>query len=220
MSFGPLAYSIWNKEGASTFFARLQSAYTLVLSTAACVIAIVSPLLVLLLGGAKYSGAEMVLPFILFSAIPLTLINFSSLGTAYAKKSFLSTVTLFIGFAAVLLLNVLLTPRYLQYGAVNASLIGHVLITVSGYYFSHKYYKISFNFTKDATIFVVFLFFSIAAVQFHISANIYQDMGIKLFLLFIAGSLILAFFFKGEFRKVLSLVRNLRYAIVGSNAGV
>jgi O-antigen/teichoic acid export membrane protein len=220
MSFGPLAYSIWNKEGASAFFARLQSAYTLLLSSAACVITIVSPLLVLLLGGAKYSGAEMVLPFILFSAIPLTLINFSSIGTAYAKKSFLSTITLFIGFAAVLLLNIMLTPRYLQYGAVNASLIGHILITASGYYFSRKYYKIAFNFTKDAAVFVLFLIFSIAAVQFHISTNVYQDMGIKLFILFIAGFFILFFFFKNEVRKVLSLARNLRYAFASGNAGI
>jgi len=220
MSFGPLAYSIWNKEGASLFFARLQSAYTLLLSTAACIIAIISPVLILLLGGAKYSGAEMVLPFILFSAIPLTLVNFSSLGTAYAKKSFLSTITLLIGFTAVLLLNVILTPVYLQYGAVNASLIGHILIAISGYYFSRKYYQIAFNFKKDAIIFILFLFLSVGAVRFHISNNVYQDIVIKLFLLIVVGSVIFAFFFRSEYKKVLSLVKNVNYLRVGSNASV
>ena len=220
MSFGPLAYSIWNKKGASLFFARLQSAYTLLLSIAACIITIISPVLILLLGGAKYSGAEMVLPFILFSAIPLTLVNFSSLGTAYAKKSFLSTIALLVGFTAVLLLNVILTPIYLQYGAVNASLIGHLLIAASGYYFSRKYYKIAFNFTKDAIIFILFLFLSVVAVRFHMSTNIYQDIGIKLFLLLVAGSFIFAFFFRLEYKKVLSVVKNVSYVGVGSKASV
>ena len=220
MSFMPLAFSIWSKEGAAIFFARLQSAYTLLISTTACFIAIISPVVIRVLGGIKYEGAEKILPFLLFSAIPLSLINFSSLGTLYAKKSFLNTVTLLVGFSVVLVLNIILTPTYLQYGAVNASIIGHILITATGYYFSQKYYKISFNFRKDALIFLFFLILSILSVQVNISANIYQDIALKLTILIAVTAFIFIFFFKNEYRKILSLIKNLRYVSISRNAGL
>jgi O-antigen/teichoic acid export membrane protein len=212
MSFGPLALSIWNKEGAARFFARLQSSYTLLISVVACTIAVISPVLITLLGGTKYNGAEMVLPFMLFSAIPLSLINFSSLGTVYAKKSFLNTLSLVIGFTVVLLLNLILTPVFLQYGAVNASLIGHLFIVATGYYFSKRYYKIPFRFTKDILIFIFFLVLSILAVRIHITTGIYQDIALKMLVLIIAGITIFILFFREEYKKMTSILKNFQYS--------
>lgn len=218
MSFGPLAFSIWNKEGASYFFARLQSAYVLLIGLVACLIVILSPFLVNCLGGVKYAGAEKVLPFLLFSSIPLSLINFSSLGIVYAKKSFLSTITLIIGFSAVLLLNLILTPVYLQYGAVSASLIGHLLILASGYYFSARYYQIKFHYVKDGLIFLTLLFLSILFVQVRLSENLYGDVAFKIALL-IAIALITTFiFFQSELKKVSVFLKKMSYARIRSNA--
>jgi O-antigen/teichoic acid export membrane protein len=220
MSFGPLAFSIWNKEGAAKFFARLQSAYTFLISTVACVIVIISPWLVQMLGGQKYQGAERVLPYLLFSAIPLSLINFSSLGIMYAKKSFLSTVTLVIGFSTVLLLNMLLTPRYLQFGAVNASIIGHILIVSTGYYLSQRFYKIHFHFAKDGLLFLFFLALSIALVEFHFTNHMYQDIIMKLLLLAVVALFMLMVFFQSEYKKSISFLKNIRYAGIRRNARV
>ncbi|MGZ5285591.1 MAG: lipopolysaccharide biosynthesis protein [Flavitalea sp.] len=220
MSFGPLAYSIWNKEGASQFFARLQSTYILFIGTVACLIVIISPLLVHILGGQKYFGAERILPYLLFSAIPLSLINFSSLGIIYAKKSFLSTVTLIIGFTAVLLLNAILTPRFLQFGAVNASLIGHLLIIIAGYYFSRRFYKIDFHFGKDALLFLFLFALSIVLVEFRWSSHLWTDVIIKtLALVIIFGALLLSFF-KAEYKRSLIFLKNIRNAGFRSNARV
>ncbi len=220
MSFGPLAFSIWNKEGAAQFFARLQSTYIFFIGTVACMIVIVSPLLVNILGGQKYEGAERILPYLLFSAIPLSLINFSSLGIIYAKKSFLSTVTLIIGFSAVLVLNAVLTPRFLQFGAVNASLIGHLLIVIAGYYFSRRFYKIGFHFGKDALLFIFLFALSVFLVELNWSSNMWIDMILKtLALVFIAVTLLMSFF-KAEYKRSLSFLKNIRYAGFRSNARV
>ncbi len=218
MAFGPLAFSIWNKEGAAKFFARLQSAYTFLISVVACGIVIISPILVNVLGGEKYDGAEKVLPYLLFSAIPLSLINFSSIGISYSRKSFLSTVTLIIGFSIVLFLNAVLTPKYLQLGAVNASLIGHVFIVISGYFFSQRFYKIDFHFVKDGLLFLFFLGLSIVFVQFDINSNLYPDVTLKILVLTIITLLVSMVFFQSEYRKLISFLKNIRYSSLGSNA--
>ena len=220
MSFGPLAFSIWNKESAPRFFARLQSSYIFFLGTLACVIVILSPLLVEILGGKKYHGAEIVLPYLLFSAIPLTLINFSGMGILYVKKSFLSTITLIIGFITVLLLNMILTPRYLQFGAVNASLIGHLIIVIAGYLLSQRYYKIPFHFAKDGFMFFFLLTLSILFVEIHVGTNIYQDMVIKALALTAIVIVLVLSLFQDEYKRSFSFLKNLAYAGFGRNAGV
>jgi|GEM_PF-2759423 len=220
IAFGPLAFSIWHKEGAPAFFARLQSMYTFTISAIACFISIASPLIIQLLGGSKYTGAEKILPFLLFAAIPLSLINFSSLGTAYAKKSFLSTVSLFSGFAMVLGLNFILTPLYLQYGATIASLIGHIFILLVGYYFSKKYYKISFSFAKDAFNFFFFFTISLIAIHFPFSTNILLNMflqGIALAILILVFMIIL---FPNEYRKFISLAKRINLQDPQNKSGI
>ena len=220
MSFGPLAFNIWNKEGAPEFFARLQSIYTFVISAFACLIVIFSPVLVNILGGEKFHGAEQVLPYLFFSAIPLSLINFSSLGIMYAKKSFLSTITLIIGFSAVLLLNAILTPRYLQFGAVNASLIGHIFILITGYIFSNRFYKIRFHFVKDGLLFLFFLIMSIVFVQFHFRSNMYQDIVLKILILMAIAVFVLLAFFQSEYKRSVSFLKKIRYAGIRRNARI
>lgn len=210
MSFGPLSFSIWNKPDAPRFFARLQSVYVFGISVAACAIAIISPLLIVLLGGEKYNGAESVLPVLLFSAIPLSLINFSGLGTVYAKKSFLNTITLLIGFSIVLLLNFFLTPLFFQYGAVVASLIGHLAISVSGYYFSNKYYKIGFHFGRDALVFLLFLIFSIVAVWWEPADTEAYSILIKLGTLLFAACVIAMAAFQEELGKIAQFLNTIK----------
>jgi O-antigen/teichoic acid export membrane protein len=220
MSFGPLAFNIWNKEGAKQFFARLQSAYTFFISIVACAIVIVAPLLVDILGGEKYHGAERILPYLLFAAIPLSLINFSTLGIMYAKKSMLSTITLFIGFFAVLLLNIAFTPKFLQFGAVNASLIGHLLIVVSGYYFSQRFYKVDFHYRKDGLLFFFFFVVSIAMTEFEFGLSRYEAMAAKLAILGAVSVILLFALFQSEYKLSVSFLKNLRYAGVRGNARV
>lgn len=207
MSFGPLAFSIWNKEGAPQFFSRLQSLYTFMISAFACAICIAAPLIIQILGGEKYAGAEKVLPLLLFAAIPLSLINFSNLGSVYAKKSIISTITLFLGLITVLFLNLILTKHYLQYGAATSSLVGHLVIIITGYYFSAKYYKIPFSYGRDGAIFLLFLFLSLASVSLNFNPNIYYEILIKSVILLFIIILFVAFAFKDEYKKALSALR-------------
>jgi len=211
IAFGPLAFSIWNKEGAPNFFARLQSMYTFIISAVACCISIASPLIIQFLGGSKYTGSEKILPLLLFAAIPLSLINFSSLGTVYAKKSFLSTFSLFSGFAVVLTLNFILTPIYLQYGATLASLIGHLFILFTGYYFSKKYYKISFAFGKDAFNFSFFFVVSLIAIHFPLSRNLFMNIILQTGILGILILALFVFFFPHEYKKSISLLKRINH---------
>lgn len=203
MSFGPLAYSIWNKEGAREFFGRLQTIYVFMISVLATAICIFSPVIIQLLGGLKYAGAERILPILLFAAIPLSLINFSNLGAAYAKKSIISTITLFIGLSVVLLLNFVLTARYLQYGATTASLVGHLAIIISGYYFSNKYYKIPFSYLKDGLIFLLFLSLSILSVNYSTTDDVYFDILFKAIVLTLITIFSIFLLFKKEFKEAM-----------------
>jgi O-antigen/teichoic acid export membrane protein len=203
MSFGPLAFSIWDKEGAREFFSRLQSMYVFFISVVACAITITSPVIIDLLGGSKYAGAEKVLPILLFAAIPLSLINFSNLGTVYAKKSFLSTMSLFAGFATVLALNFLLTPVYLEYGATTASLIGHLVIVITGYFLSKKYYKVQFSYAKDAFVFLFFFAIALLCVHYPVSDLKYNNIFLQSLVLLVIVLLLLFFLYRNDYKKLL-----------------
>lgn len=206
MSFGPLAFSIWNKETAPAFFARLQSLYTFLICAFACSICVFSPLIIQILGGEKYAGSENILPILLFAAIPLSLINFSNLGINHAKKSILSTVTLFIGLVVVLILNFLLTRHFLQYGATTASLAGHLMIIITGYYFSSKYYRIPFAYAKDSMIFFLFFILSLLSVNFSFSPSMYYEMLIESVILAIVIILLVIFVYNNEYKRGLSAI--------------
>ncbi len=164
-----------------------------------------------MLGGTKYEGSEKILPLLLFAAIPVSLINFSNLGTVYAKKSFLSTLSLFIGFAIVLISNLLLTHIYLQYGAALSSMIGHILIIVSGYIFSKKYYQIPFSYAKDAFIYLFFFVLSLLAVNYNLSASTYLNIIYQTVILAGLIFVFIIFIFPDEIRKTLSAVRGMLY---------
>lgn len=209
MSFGPLAFSIWNKKGAPIFFAKLQSLYTFLISVVACFIVIISPIIIEVLGGKQYESGKKILPLLLFGAIPLSLINFSNLGTSYAKKSFLSTASLFAGFGIVLLLNLLFTPFYFQYGAASASLIGHFLIVVIGYYFSKKFYSIPFKYKQDVFIFLFFFVLSELSVEFSFSSESYYYISLQLLILLILASLFLSLLFAEEYRETKAFLKNV-----------
>ena len=211
MSFGPLAFSIWNKEGAQQFFARLQSMYIFFISVVACAICIASPFIIQLLGRGKYEGSDQILPLLLFAAISVSLINFSNLGTVYAKKSFLSSLSLFIGFATVLILNLFLTHLYLQYGAALSSMIGHIVIIVSGYIFSRKYYNIPFYYARDAFVYLFFFVLSLLSVHYDISGSDYLNMLYQSVILVGLIILFLIFIFPDEIRKTLSAVKGMLY---------
>lgn len=207
MSFGPLAFSIWNQSGAPRFFSRLQSLYVFVISAFACSICIAAPMIIQLLGGQKYEGAEKILPLLLFAAIPLSLVNFSNLGAAYAKKSIVSTVTLLVGLVVVLFFNILLTKHYLQYGAAIASLIGHTSIVIAGFILSSKYYQIPFAYAKDAVVLLLFFFLSIFSVNFNFSGNQYEDMLGKAIILIVVVILLVGLAFKDEYKKALTAIK-------------
>ena len=207
MSFGPLAFSIWNKETAPAFFARLQSLYTFLICAFACSICVFAPVIIQILGGEKYAGAENILPILLFAAIPLSLINFSNLGINHAKKSIFSTVTLFLGLVVVLILNFVLTRHYLQFGATTASLIGHIVIIISGYYFSSRYYKIPFAYAKDSMIFLLFLVLSLLSVNFTFTPYLYYEMLIESVILAIVIILLVIFVYNNEYKRGLSAIR-------------
>jgi O-antigen/teichoic acid export membrane protein len=134
-------------------------------------------------------------------------VNFSNLGSSYAKKSVISTLTLFIGFVVVLLLNLLLTRYYLQYGATTASLVGHLVIIAAGYYLSNRYYPIPFRFGRDATHFFLFLCLSLMSVNFRISDYFYYELLIKAAILAALVLIIGVLEFKNEYQKVLQWIR-------------
>ncbi len=207
MSFGPLAFSIWNKEGAASFFARLQSAYVFIICSLACAITVASPLLILFLGGQKYAGAEKVLPLLLFAAVPVSLVNFSNLGASYAKKSVISTITLLIGLVIVLALNFLLTRPFLQYGATTASLIGQLAIIISGYFFSSRYYRIPFNYARDGGVFLLFLALSLLFVNVTYSGYLFYELLVKSIILALVVIFLAVFQFKKEYHRLLSVFR-------------
>src|SRR5207245_29552 len=112
-------------------------------------------------------------------------------------------ITLLIGFSVVLLGNFLLTPQFHEYGAVVASLIGHVMIITSGYLLSQKYFSIPFNYQKDGLLFLGFLGLSIGMINFNFSPKMSIDLLVKTISLFVLVGVLISIFFRDEYSKTI-----------------
>jgi O-antigen/teichoic acid export membrane protein len=120
----------------------------------------------------------------------------------------------------VLLLNFILTPIFLQYGATSASLLGHLFILVTGYYFSKRYYKITFSFAKDVFIFFFFFAISFIAIHFPLVDNSILNILLQTGILFLLAWVILILIFPPEYRSLIKLIKGINLQGSGNKTGV
>jgi len=154
-AFGPFAFSIWETPDASRTFSRFQSYYILLAGAIALGICSFGKPLIVLMGTEKYFGTEKYLPYLVLGVMIYGLYSFASLGIFYSKKIRFNLLALTIGIGCNVLFNFIFIRHFREYGAAAGFLFGNTVLVLIGYYFSSKYYKISFSSVKDFILILV-----------------------------------------------------------------
>lgn len=165
---GPLILSSWNLPDAKLTFASLQKYYLLFLNWIAICICSFAPMIVRLLATDDYVSVVGYLPIFILSNCFLGLYVFASIGIIYSKKSYLNAISLALSLISLYAFAYVLTPLYLEWGVAVAYFMSVLVMVISGYLFSKRFYSIPYNWDKDLLIMLMGIILSFFAVNLQI----------------------------------------------------
>jgi len=157
MGFLPIAYKMYNKPEAKRFFSKVLTYFTMILIFASL--------------GLTFFSKEMIMIFaqsndgywIAYTLVPLLCLTYVFKGVEYVfviglhnvKKTNYNALVVLIGTLLNIGLNILLIPYFEMYGAAMTSVLSGLVMTVLFYYFSQKFYPISYEKAKVVKLFVL-----------------------------------------------------------------
>lgn len=167
LSFLPIAFNISKDSDAPEVFSKITTLLSFVLISLGLALAIFSKEFLMIFSpkNKEFWQAAKFVPFINIIVILFGLRFMLNINFLIAKKNIYQLY--FVSAAVVLnvLLNYLLIPKYKIYGAVITSIFCSLILNISYYFMSKKFYKVNYQFTK------IFLTFVIATVFYIISVN-------------------------------------------------
>jgi O-antigen/teichoic acid export membrane protein len=98
------------------------------------------------------------------------------------KKTYITTMLYTCSAVLYISFNILLIPIYGIYGSAYAMIISNLFYSVIGYFYSRKYYFISFKWNKISTTFFVLSGITIVFIIFS-NVHFYWSLFTKIFLL-------------------------------------
>ncbi len=146
MGFLPIAYKMYDKEGAKEFFAKVLTYLTFVLVFSVLTLSFYSKEIILLLSkDPAYYEAYKIVPFISYTFLIKGIYYMFSLGLHFVKKTKYNSFIVLTGAVINLILNFALIPNYGIYGASIASIISSFVILVLYYYYSQREYYVNYE---------------------------------------------------------------------------
>lgn len=204
----PRRFELYKNRDSETIFGRVFTYFLGLMVFASLVVAGLSREVLMIIADRQFWGAYKVVPLI---ALAVTVFSFHyhfNIGILISKKTkYLAYINL-SNAALVIMLNILLISAYGVYGAALATLISFIYKAALTYYFSHKYYRIHFEFVRIFKIFLVagIIYLALCLVDLR---NIYGSLLLKLgviglfpFFIFITG-----FFTETEMVKIRQVIR-------------
>lgn len=117
----------------------------------------------------SYSGAHVVVPFVVVSYVALGLETHFMTGIIYCKKTKLTTYITLLSLLIIVLWNIAFIPRFGLVGAATSNLAGYVVRLVLIYFASQRLHHIPFEIGRLVTMSVcsLLLFFISQFIDFH-----------------------------------------------------
>lgn len=165
MTISPLMIQRIGEPGSNRFYnkALLYSSFVLMLS----IIVVNSfslELLKIISKSEEYLASVTIIPILAFSIFFILLREIVVYGLVIVKKTKIVGVIVILISIVNLTLNILLIPKYNVFGAAAAALISQVLYLASIYYFSQRYYPISYDKKKIFILLVVGIGLSLISI--------------------------------------------------------
>jgi len=179
-AFQPTVYnSVTGIEKNLAGLSKYQTIYILIISTASLFFIAVIKILIVIFSNNDYQQSYRYVPYLVFASIIYSLQLFASLGVFYAKKSFLSLVSIICGLLVCILINIFFTPILLEKGAYMALIIGNIVVISILYFLSKKHINLTLNYKVDIPILLVCFIALILISNTWIGVNLWYDAIVK-----------------------------------------
>lgn len=157
LGFLPVAYKMFEKEGAKEFFAKVLTYLVLILFLVAFLVSFFSKEVIMLFAPSNknYWIAYTVVPLLSFTFILKGMNYMFSLGLHYVKKTRYNAYIVSVVAILNILLNIVLIPEIGIYGAAITTIISNIVMVMAFYHYSQKFYYINFELKRLYILFSV-----------------------------------------------------------------
>lgn len=212
LGFLPIAYKMQDSPDAAEFFQKVFKYFSMILVFGALGVSLFSKEILLVFAQKpEFYIAYKIVPLITIAFIFKGIQYMFLLGFHYVKKTkyvaYIVTIALFVNIG----LNFMLIPKLGIWGAALTTVISSLLISVTSYYVSQKFYPVKYEIGK------MFIVITVGITLYLISgllteANIYFGIGIKLVLCLAFPILLYIFKFyeKTELDKIRKVLNKFR----------
>lgn len=168
----PRRYELFKKPDSEQVFGRIFTYYLLILLFCGLSVAVLTKDVLKIMADSTFWSAYQVVPIIILANIIFNLSSHVDMGLLITKKTkYFAWINGSNG-VLVLFLNFVLIKSYGAYGAAFATLIAMVYKIALTYYFSRKYYKIYFEFSRVVKILVAATSIYLAALVVETNSSI------------------------------------------------
>ena len=157
ISFGPYAYSVWEKSEAKELFGKIMTWYFAFTISVGVFLFVFGHLAIIAFAGEKYLSSLKLLPVLLIAISINSLTEFSILGINWSKKTYYNIFISITHFFALVMFNFLLTERFTLIGASISILLSNLVYILITFYVSSKFYKIVVDVKKNIGVLMVAL---------------------------------------------------------------
>jgi len=157
LGFLPIAYKMFEKEGAKEFFAKVLTYLVFMLFVIAILVSFFSKEVIMIFAPSNkdYWIAYTVVPLLSLTFVLKGMNYMFSLGLHYVKKTKYNAYIVSVIALLNIGMNIVLIPEIGMYGAAITTILSNIIMVVAFYHFSQKYYRINFEMKRLYMLFAV-----------------------------------------------------------------
>ena len=178
---------VWKQPGARQFFGDAFRYFNAVTVLAALALALFSADAIRVVSSAAYAPAGRIVPLLVLAYVFFSYRQFSYVGISIAKRSGYAALSSWIAVAAVLVLNVLLIPRWGAWGAAAATLGAYALEFAVTLAFSQRLIPLDYPFGRVFTTLGAAILVAILALAATASMPLLTGLAVKAAMLLAFG---------------------------------
>lgn len=152
-AWSPFAFAVWKEKNAKQIYSRVFTYFFLVTMFIALVLSCLSNEVLGLMATPAFHGAYKVIPLIALSYVIYGSYEVLSVGIGLMAKTKYSALIVAIAAIVNLGLNYLLIPDFGMMGAAGATLASYLLLAISSYLVSRRFYTVDYDWGRVAKIF-------------------------------------------------------------------
>lgn len=174
----PRRFELYKQENSERVFGKIFTYFLLLIFFAGLGISVLSKEILMIMADERFWAAYKIVPIIVMATTIFSFHYHFNMGILISKKTKYLGYIDFSNGVFVLILNFLLIPKYGVYGAAYATLIAFIYKVSLIYYFSSKYYKIYFEFSRIGKLLLA-AFLIYLATFFIQYSSLYINLGVK-----------------------------------------